>query len=186
MLPTNREFDEQAILQVQRGDKNAYAVIVNTYKRPAYYSALALVGSHDDAIELSQQAFIRAYLSIASFIPGKNFFTWYYRILRNLCLNFLRDRSSRAQAFSRLDSLFDAVDVDEDPSITADHSILRDRVRRAIEKLRPEEREIILLREFEGYSYAEISELLECPTGTVMSRLYYARKHMKDILEDKS
>jgi len=186
MLPTNRQFDEEAILRVQRGDKNAYAGIVNTYKRPAYYSALALVGSHDDAVELSQQAFIRAYLSIASFIPGKNFFTWYYRILRNLCLNFLRDRSSHAQAFSQMDDVFDAVDVDDDPATKADHSLLRDRVRRAIGQLRQEEREILLLREFEGYSYCEISELLECPIGTVMSRLYYARKHMKDILEEKS
>ncbi len=178
--------DDEAILRVQNGDKHAYALIVDAYMRPAYYSALSLVGSHDEAMDLSQQAFIRAYLSIDSFIPGRSFFTWYYRILRNLCLNFLRDRSLHAQPFSRFDSMFESIGNGDDPSAAADRSLTRDRVRRALALLKPEEREIIMLREFEGYSYAEISELLECPTGTVMSRLYYARKHVKDFLEDVS
>ncbi|MCZ7557645.1 MAG: sigma-70 family RNA polymerase sigma factor [Bacteroidia bacterium] len=178
--------DDEAIVRVQRGDRNAYAVIVQTYMKPAYYSALSLVGSHDDAMELSQQAFVRAYTSIASFQLGSRFFTWYYRILRNLCLNFLRDRAAHARPLSQCEALFENLAGSDDPSEDAERALLRDRVRDALGRLRPEEREILLLREFEGYNYAEISELLECPVGTVMSRLYYARKHVKEMLEDLS
>ncbi len=185
MMNTGQKEDE-AILRVQHGDKNAYAVIVHAYMKPAYCSALSLVGSHDEAMDLSQQAFIRAYLSIDSFQPGRSFFTWYYRILRNLCLNFLRDRAAHARPFSRFDEMFDSVPGGDDPSLETDRSLLRDRVGKALQQLRPEEREIIVLREMEGYNYAEISELLECPVGTVMSRLYYARKHVKDLLEETS
>jgi RNA polymerase sigma-70 factor, ECF subfamily len=178
--------DDEAIVRVQHGDRNAYALLVQTYMKPAYYSALSLVGSHDEAVELSQQAFIRAYTSIASFEIGRSFFTWYYRILRNLCLNFLRDRSARAQPMSHCEAVFETVAGSDDPSEDADRALIRERVRAALGRLRPEEREILLLREFEGYNYAEISELLECPLGTVMSRLYNARKHVKEMLEDLS
>jgi RNA polymerase sigma-70 factor, ECF subfamily len=178
--------DDEAITRVQRGDKNAYALLVQAYMKPAYYSALALVGSHDDAVELSQQAFIRAYTSIASFETGRNFFTWYYRILRNLCLNSLRDRKARAQPMSHCEAMFETVAASDDPSEQADRALIRERVRDALGRLRPEEREILLLREFEGYNYTEISALLECPVGTVMSRLFYARKHVKEMLEDLS
>jgi RNA polymerase sigma-70 factor, ECF subfamily len=156
---------------------------VQAYMKPAYYSALTLVGSHDEAMELSQQAFIRAYLSIDRFQVGRSFFTWYYKILRNLCLNFLRDTAVRAQPFSRYDAIFELKDDSSNPEVATDRALLRERVRDALERLKPEEREIIVLREFEDYSYAEIAELLECPLGTVMSRLYYARKHVKELLE---
>jgi RNA polymerase sigma-70 factor (ECF subfamily) len=82
--------------------------------------------------------------------------------------------------------LFDVASDENDPAEETDRVLLRERVRAAMEQLRPEEREIIVLRDFDGYSYAEIAELLEIPHGTVMSRLYYARKHLKDMLEETS
>jgi RNA polymerase sigma-70 factor, ECF subfamily len=178
--------DDDLILRAQRGEKEAYGLLVRAYMQPAYYSALALVGSHDEAMDLSQQAFIRAWMAIRKFEVGRRFFTWYYRILRNLCLNRLRDRAAQAAPMAMFDHVIDVADDTQDPSAEADRALLRERVRRALGMLRPEEREIIVLRDFDGHSYAEIAELLECPLGTVMSRLYYARKHVKDMLEDLS
>ncbi len=178
--------DDELILRAQRGEKDAYGVLVRAYMQPAYYSALALVGSHDEAVDLSQQAFIRAWIAIRKFELGRRFFTWYYRILRNLCLNRLRDRAAQASVMARFDQVIEVADDTQDPAREADRALLRDRVRSALGMLRPEEREIIVLRDFDGHSYAEIAELLECPLGTVMSRLYYARKHLKDLLEDLS
>jgi RNA polymerase sigma-70 factor, ECF subfamily len=176
--------DDELILRAQRGEKEAYGLLVRTYMQPAYYSALALVGSHDEAMDLSQQAFIRAWSAIRKFEVGRRFFTWYYRILRNLCLNRLRDRAAQAAPMARFDHIIDIADEDQDPARDTDRVLLRERVRSALGRLRPEEREIIVLRDFDEHSYAEIAELLECPLGTVMSRLYYARKHLKDMLED--
>lgn len=178
--------DDDLILRAQKGEKEAYGLLVRAYMQPAYYSALALVGTHDEAMDLSQQAFIRAWMAIRKFEAGRRFFTWYYRILRNLCLNRLRDRAAQAAPMSMFDHAVDVADEAQDPSADADRALLRERVRRALGMLRPEEREIIVLRDFDGHSYAEIAELLECPLGTVMSRLYYARKHVKDMLEDLS
>lgn len=178
--------DDDLILRAQRGEKDAYGRLVRAYMQPAYYSALALVGEHDEALDLSQQAFIRAWTAIQRFEPGRRFFTWYYRILRNLCLNRLRDRAAQAAPMADFDHTFDIADDTQDPAAAADRMLLRERVRAALGALRPEEREIVVLRDIDGYSYSEISELLECPIGTVMSRLYYARKHMKEMLEEWS
>ncbi|MFZ1729528.1 MAG: sigma-70 family RNA polymerase sigma factor [Bacteroidota bacterium] len=178
--------DDDLILRAQRGEKDAYGLLVRAYMQPAYYSALALVGSHDEAMDLSQQAFIRAWLAIRKFEIGRRFFTWYYRILRNLCLNRLRDRASQATPMAHFDHVLEVADDEQDPSVETDRALLRERVRSAMGELRPEEREIIVLRDFDDHSYAEIAELLECPLGTVMSRLYYARKNLKDLLEDLS
>ncbi|MBN1448341.1 MAG: sigma-70 family RNA polymerase sigma factor [Bacteroidetes bacterium] len=183
MKATERN-DDELILRIQSGEKHAYGELVRAYMQPAYYSALALVGSHDDALDLSQQAFIRAYGAIRRFERGCSFFTWYYRILRNLCLNRLRDRATQALPFSNCVDMQETASTADDPSVSTERSMLREQVRSALDRLRPEEREIVVLRDFEGYSYAEIAELLECPQGTVMSRLYYARKHLKDLLED--
>ena len=178
--------DDDLILRAQRGEKEAYGLLVRAYMQPAYYSALALVGSHDEAMDLSQQAFIRAWMAIRKFEVGRRFFTWYYRILRNLCLNRLRDRAAQAAPMAHFDHVLDVADDEQDPALEADRALLRDRVRMALGELRPEEREIIVLRDFDEHSYAEIADLLECPLGTVMSRLYYARKHLKEMLEDLS
>ena len=183
MNPTSRN-DDELIARIQGGEKEAYGELVRQYMQPAYYSALALVGSHDEAMDCSQAAFIRAYGAIRRFERGRSFFTWYYRILRNLCLNRLRDRAAQAVPFSRALQVQEVASTEDDPAASTERAMLRDEVRRAMDRLRPEEREIIVMRDFDGRSYAEIAELLECPQGTVMSRLYYARKHLKDLLED--
>ncbi|MCI0694551.1 sigma-70 family RNA polymerase sigma factor [candidate division KSB1 bacterium] len=182
-----RERDSWLISRCQAGEVQAFGVLVEKYKQRAYYTALGLVGTHEDALDISQEAFVRAYRSVAKFQPHKSgFFTWYYKILRNLCSNFLRDRAKHARPFSEIDKskkfLSEIIDENYDPTVIAERNELKDAVWRAISSLNAPEREIIMLRDFQEMSYKEIAETLDCPIGTVMSRLFNARKHLRKKL----
>ncbi len=178
--------DEGAlILRCQAGEKQAYGELVNKYMKRAYYTALGLIGSPEAAMDLSQEAFIRAYRAIKRLDADKRFFTWYYRILKNLCLNYLRDRAKHARPFSEVGetTLLRISDQSEDASKQVEQGETKEMVWDAINSLKPQEREIIILKDFQEHSYKEISELLDCPMGTVMSRLYNARQALKVKLE---
>lgn len=174
--------EKQLIEKCQKGDKAAYGKLVNHYKEKAYSIALGYVGSIDDAYDLSQEAFIKAYRHIKSFDISRSFFSWFYQILKHLCLNFIRNRKIYFNKESiELDSLISEnltpVEMNEREET---HKV----VWTAIGKLTVESREIIILKEFEGMLYSEIAVLLDMPEGTVMSRLYYARKALKTIIEE--
>ena len=180
------DFDERTvILRCQNGDKQAYGVLVKKYMKRAYFTALGLVGSHEGAIDLSQEAFVRAYRSLDKLDPDKKFFTWYYRILRNLCFNFLRDQARHARTFSDVgeENLLELVDRTQDTSRLVEQEELKRAVWKGMSRLKEQEREIIILKDFQDMSYNQIAEILECPLGTVMSRLYNARKALKTKLE---
>ncbi|MDI6766470.1 MAG: sigma-70 family RNA polymerase sigma factor [Bacteroidota bacterium] len=177
----NIQEDRDALSLCINGQKEAYGFIVKKYMRRAYFTALGLVKNHDDAVELSQDAFIRAYRTISRFDLQKNFFTWYYKILRNLCLNHLRNSSARK--LENIDSINDIVDLKQDPSIIAERNDLTEKLWTALSILNVEEREIIILKDLEECSYKEIAERLEIQIGTVMSRLFNARKHLKEKFE---
>lgn len=182
-----RERDSWLISRCQAGEVQAFGVLVEKYKQRAYYTALALVGGHEDALDISQEAFVRAYRAVAKFQPSQSgFFTWYYKILRNLCANFLRDRAKRARPFSEIDEsknfLSEIPDENYDPTVIAERNELKDAVWRAISSLNAPEREIIMLRDFQEMPYKEIAAALDCPIGTVMSRLFNAREHLRKKL----
>ncbi len=185
-MDEDKEFQEQRLIRLcQRGDKHAYGLLVGHYKERAYYSALGLVSSHNAALDLSQEAFVRAYRSIKKLEPGRKFFTWFYQILRNLCFNHLRDRSRHARPFSEISyqEIQSIVDASQDASDRLEHDELKAAVWRAINSLKESYKEIIILKDFQDMSYNEIADILECPIGTVMSRLYSARKALKGKLE---
>jgi RNA polymerase sigma-70 factor (ECF subfamily) len=182
------EVSERTLVQKARdGDRDAFGELVTRYMRRAYYVALGLVGSHDDALDLSQEAFVRAYRARASIDPERPFYAWLYQIVRRLCFNHLRNRKTRRR---RLDEagpwLVDQAGarVGDDPAKATERSELRARLEAAIEELPEREREVLVLKEFEGLRYREIAELLGIPMGTVMSRLYSARKNLADMLGD--
>lgn len=171
----NDESDKETIAKIRHGDKEAYQVIVNRYMKKAYYTALGFVENSDDARDLSQEAFVRAYKVLATFDITKPFFPWYYKILRNICLNYKRKkRKSREVPIEAVHS--DATNFSEDYTLNLE-------VWNAISKLGINEKEVILLKYFQGLSYKEISTQLGCPIGTVMSRLYYAKKQLREILK---
>ena len=154
--------------------------LVKTNMKRAYFSALGFVGTHDVAVELSQQAFIRAYRSFRKFDQSKNFFTWYYKILKNLCLNYIRDsKKSKNQDFlENIESKDDGIN----PQKIIEQEELKQIIQESLLSLSEAEREIIILKEFQNTTYKEIAELLNIPIGTVMSRLFYARKKLANKL----
>ncbi len=178
-----READ--LIRECQNGKKASYSVLVNKYMKRAYFTALGLAGSHEAALDLSQEAFVRGFRAIKRFDPERRFFTWYYQILRNLCFNFLRDTKRRAQPFSEVGE-FEIAKIASfsNPESDFEKIEIQEIVWRGIQSLRENEREIIVMKDFQEMSYKEIAETLECPIGTVMSRLYTARRALKTELEN--
>ncbi len=193
MLPTGSKpaehpKDERAIvLRVRAGDHQAFGELVKKYMQRAYYGALGLTGSHDDALELSQEAFARAFRARDSIDPERPFYTWYYQILRRLCFNLSRDRTSQQRKLSEQGSwlLTEAEQRQAaNPDAMLQQQQLQQRCRVAMEGLPAAEREIIMLRELQDCSYQEIAALLDIPVGTVMSRLYSARKRLAASLTE--
>jgi len=171
------------------GDGAAFGELVRRHMRRAYFAALGLTGSHEDALDLSQEAFARALGASRRLDPERPFYPWLYGILRRLCLNHLRDGRARAAKMEVAGSWL--VDEARDraaaagPDRAAEREELRRRLANAIEELSPVQREALVLREFEGLRYAEIATLLQIPEGTVMSRLYAARKALAAALGDQ-
>lgn len=180
-------FDEAAvILDALRGDRTAFGELVEAYQKRAYAVAYSFVGNREDALELAQEAFARAFKAMHRFDANMPFYPWLYRIVRNTCLNHLKKKKRRGE--TSLDSLHEAgYDV---PTSCGDpeRAVVLDDLRRAIAaamgQLSPEHREILTLRHFQDLSYAEIAACLGVPQGTVMSRLHAARRALKKRLED--
>jgi RNA polymerase sigma-70 factor (ECF subfamily) len=180
--------DAWLVRRAQAGDAEAFGRLVERYMRRAYYVAFSLVGTREDALDLSQEAFARAFRARRTLDPERPFYAWLYRILRRLCFNFLRDRRSRTRTLQMAGSwLADeaATRVVSDPAREFEREEARRRVAAAIERLPAREREVLALKEFEGLSYKDIAALVGIPIGTVMSRLYSARQRLADALEER-
>jgi RNA polymerase sigma-70 factor (ECF subfamily) len=181
--------DERDLVRRTRdGESAAFAELVRRYMRRAYYSALGLVGSPEDARDLSQEAFVRAYRARARLDPEFPFYSWLYQILRRLCFNFVRDRKLHGEKLREAASWIEDQSVARVGETNPERSVARAelvaRVRRSIENLPDREREVLVLKEFEDLRYREIAELLGIPIGTVMSRLYTARRHLAALFEE--
>lgn len=182
-------FYQNEVLALERStgsSKKAFEAVVRTYMKDAYFIALGLVGNREDALDLSQEAFARAYRNFSHFDRQRQFFPWFYRILRNLCFSHLRRRRRRQQHFAG-DPNGQQIAADTSdrfvPDVVAERNEDKDRVWAAIGRLDEKHREVIILRHFRDLSYEQIAQILLCNKGTVTSRLYYARKRLKEILE---
>jgi RNA polymerase sigma-70 factor (ECF subfamily) len=166
-----------------RNNSNA-ALPAGLTRSVAYFIALGLVGNREDAMDLSQEAFIRAYRNIKHLKPDRRFFPWFYQILKNLCISHLRKRRYR-QTSSLDGENYPEPSATTDyfsPEVVAGRNELKDKVWQAIGKLDDKHREVIILRHFQNMSYEQIAEALYCNKGTVTSRLYYARKKLEELL----
>ena len=163
--------------------KKEFEMLVKQNMRRAYFSALGLLGSHDAAMDVTQEAFIRAYRNFKSFNGEKKFFTWYYSILKNLCLNFIRDRKRKNE--TEYIEFKENEHSQSKPGEAIENKELVEKLQEAIEELDFDDREVIILKEFEDHTYNEIAEILNIPVGSVMSRLFYARKKLAVKLKRK-
>lgn len=176
--------DNVLIAEIAEGDKKAMKALVERYKRKAFYMALGIVGNRDEALDISQEAFIRVFKSACRFDREQRFFPWFYSIVANLCKDSLQRREKRDSK---------SVDLDENDFLLVDDSdpekklMLKEQaqiLRKALDQLSFDDREIIMLKHFRDMSYDEISGLLKIPKGTVMSRLYYARKKLAKLCDE--
>ena len=184
---TQLDDEGAAIERCKSGDREAFGAIVQKYMKPAYYVALGYVGTPDDALDISQDAFVNAFRHIKRFDSSKKFFPWFYSILKNLCMNHLtRVRRRREDSIDAMAEEEGEVRIPLEtasPEQDAARRELERKIGTALLQLRPKEREIIILQHFQDYSYQEIADLLGIPIGTVMSRLYSARRALRKELE---
>ena len=182
-LPLNVDNEREVIREWKRGNKHAYELLVRRYMSDAYLVAYGYVGNSEDARDLSQEAFVKVYQARARFDEERPFYPWFYRVLRNHCLNFLRrgrvevsidNENSHREIASPQPTALEDLESEERRRI----------VRAAVARLSEDHREIIVLKNFKDCSYKEISEILEIPMGTVMSRLFYARQALRTLVEE--
>lgn len=174
----------------KNGDSGAFDQLVRRLRGLAFQIAHSHVASREDALDLSQEAFLKVYKARASYRESDPFLPWFQRILRNTCISFLRKRGRR-QALS-LDAPSSEEDNGYDPpsdlppiETALEQEELRSAVEDAMARLSSNDREILVLRHFEELSYKEIAHLLELKEGTVMSRLFHARRRLREQIASR-
>jgi RNA polymerase sigma-70 factor (ECF subfamily) len=188
----------QLMTAAKQGDREAFDQLVHRVRGQAFHVARSLVGSRDDALELSQEAFLKTYRARATYREGDPFLPWFHRILRNTCYSFLRKNGrikKRTTTPGFGDDNAEGVEwelVDEDAPLPSDGIERDERAAMfwsAFRGLSTRDREILGLRHFEELSYQEIATTLDIPIGTVMSRLFHARRRLRDgvapLLDDE-
>ncbi len=189
-MSDQRETDAELVLRVQQGDKRAFELLVAKYQRRVERLISRLIRDPAEVEDVAQEAFIKAYRALPQFRGESAFYTWLYRIAVNTAKNFLvssgrRPRPLADTAAEEDGESFDAADVVED--INTPDAVLHSRqvaetVNAAIEALPPDLRTALTLREIEGLTYEEIAEAMDCPIGTVRSRIFRAREAIAERL----
>ncbi len=181
--------DEVLIRASLGGEEGAFRELMERYKNRAFHVALGITGDPDDALDVVQDSFVKAYYNLKEFRFGSNFYTWFYRLLVNQAIDRWR-KSSRSRTVP-LDEKWlseettppDSFAAPRTPENLAQNRQLSEALTRAIAALPEHHRAVVLLREVDGLAYDEIAEVLRCSVGTVMSRLHYARAKLKEALK---
>lgn len=190
--PETGPEDAQLVRQAQAGDLEAYDVLMRRHQERLYATVYHMTGNHEDAADITQDTFIKAYNALKGFKGDCLFFTWLYRIAVNRTLNFLKQRKNRASSLSLNDLDFNA---EHDPDIVAlisertprrdiDLGELQQKLNAAMQKLSEVHRMVVILHDIQGLPHEEIATLMECNAGTVRSRLFYARQQLQAYLSD--
>ena len=176
--------DAALVVSIRKGDKKAFGRLVERHKKLAYRLALGLVGNQDDAYDISQEAFLRVYQSAGTYDQARPFLPWFYTIISNLCRTWLNRRSQHSRRHVSIDAAAYLLTAEGTPETTMIREETIGQLRKALMQLEFSDREIIMLQHFRGMSYNEIAALLGIPRGTVMSRLYYARKKLAALMKE--
>jgi RNA polymerase sigma-70 factor, ECF subfamily len=172
----NSEDDVVLVRRCLGGDTTAFEPLVERYHRPLFNLAARLLGNRDEALDSTQNAFVKAYEHLASFDQNQRFFSWVYQILRNECLNVLRSRRP-------VSPLPDDLTASGSPADAFEEGERQATVQAALLLLTEDQREVVLLRHFTELSYEEIAASIGVPVKTVKSRLYSARQRLAGLLD---
>jgi RNA polymerase sigma-70 factor (ECF subfamily) len=181
----------ELIKKARNGDLGAYDDLVRRYQQRIYATIYHMTSNHEDANDLAQDTFIKAYQALKSFKGGSSFYTWVYRIAVNKTINFLKQRKNRVQ-MSLNDMDFNA---EHDPDMVALVSEntprreaglteLQEKLNEAMQKLSEVHRLVVTLHDVQGLPHEEIAQIMDCNVGTVRSRLFYARQQLQGYLVD--
>jgi RNA polymerase sigma-70 factor (ECF subfamily) len=185
------EDDETLVARTQKGDSAAFDVLVGRYKERLYATVYHMTANHEDANDLVQDTFIKAFKSIESFRGHSSFYTWVYRIAVNRTINFLKRRKNRNQY--SLDDLDSSIQTDPDlvemmshvtPRREAGLTELQEKLNEALQKRSEPHRAVVTMHDIQGMTHADIAKVLKCSEGTVRSRLFYARQQLQGLLSE--
>ena len=187
-----REEEAKIIRAVTDGNTNAFEDLVTEYQKQVYHIALKMTGNEEDAFDLSQETFLKAYRTLSTFRGEASFGSWLYRMAANLCIDFLRRKKRRGgEKVISLDEdeeegrrPLELPDLRYEPQNALEKKETRERVQEGLRRLPHEQRLILVLRDVEGFSYQEISDILKIELGTVKSRIYRARAHLAQLLTE--
>jgi RNA polymerase sigma-70 factor (ECF subfamily) len=180
--------DEELVKVAQKGDMEAFEELVARHRDKIYARAFSMMRNESEAIDLSQEAWVKGWQRLHQFQGDSSFVTWMTRIAINLCLDQLRkQKRQRAESIDALDEEWGGVErqmpvIVTNPTERLERAELRKRIDRALDQLSYEHRTVLILHEFEELEYKEIAKRMECSIGTVMSRLFYARRKMATLL----
>ena len=179
-----REEELALVRRVQAGELDAFEELVRAHEQTVYNLALRMTGNPQDAEDMAQEAFLKAYRSLPEFRGESKFSVWLYRIVSNVCLDHLRKQSRRPASSLTVEDdegeeqQYDIPDESASPEKLLEQKLTREAVQRGLNELSDEQRQILLLREIRGLSYEEIGEALGLEAGTVKSRIFRARKRL--------
>jgi RNA polymerase sigma-70 factor (ECF subfamily) len=185
--------DLTLVKRVRSGDQRAFKLLVERYQRKAYAVALGMLKDKEEAMDVSQEAFVKVYKYLDHFKGDASFYTWLYRITVNICIDIIRKRAGAGGEAVEFDETM-PMDVSEanigalgsrlgtNPQKSALRRELAEKIQEALAAVPEKHRAILLLREIEGMSYEDLSRTLDIPKGTVMSRLFHARAKVQKIL----
>jgi RNA polymerase sigma-70 factor, ECF subfamily len=179
--------DRDAVRRVQAGDTEAFEPLVEKYKRKVFRLAYQVLRDQEEALDVAQEAFVKAFRALPAFKGDSAFYTWLFRITMNVALDRKRQRATRVKSLGTDDVTPEewertATSTDPDPEDVASGAERRERIRKGLDSLSEHHRTIIILSDIEGLQYREIAEVLGIPMGTVMSRLHHARKRLREVL----
>ena len=186
-----RAEDDAMVRHAQKGDLAAYDELVRRYQQRIYATVYHMTSNHEDADDLAQETFIKAYQALNTFKGGSSFYTWVYRIAVNKTLNFLKQRKNRmAMSLNDLDFSAEndpdlvALVSEKTPRREAVLSELQQKLNEAMQQLSESHRLVVTLHDVQGLAHEEIAEIMDCNVGTVRSRLFYARQQLQGSLVD--
>ena len=182
--------DSALVKAAQQGDMGAFEELVARHRDKIYARAFSMLRNEEEAVDLSQEAWVKGWQRLAQFQGESSFGTWMTRVVINLCLDQLRrQKRQRTESIEAMDEDSGGVErqmpvITVNPTAGLERTELRDRIDKALAKLSYEHRTVMVLHEFEEMEYKEIAKAMDCSIGTVMSRLFYARRKMAVLLSD--